>query len=63
MFKGVSYIAKTRQEIANEYAISVRTLNRWIKRANLCIPKGLVDPYHLTIIYKTFGVPKKANED
>ncbi len=47
-----------RNEVAKEYGISSRTLNRWIKRAGLDIPKGLIDPYHLKIIYKTFGIPK-----
>jgi transposase-like protein len=49
--------AKTRQEIANEYGISIKTLNRWIKKAKLDIPSGLIDPLHLNIIYETFGVP------
>ena len=49
---------KYRYEVADEYGISVRTLNRWIDRANLDIPNGLIDPYHLKIIYKTFGTPK-----
>ncbi len=43
---------KYRTELAVEYRISVRTLNRWIKRANLDIPHGLIDPYNLRIIYK-----------
>jgi len=50
--------AKNRQEVAEEYGISVRTLNRWFKKANLEIPSGLIDPYHLRIIYETFGIPK-----
>jgi hypothetical protein len=48
---------KYRSELAEEYFISLRTLNRWIKRANLDIPHGLIDPYHLRIIYKEFGIP------
>jgi hypothetical protein len=53
--------AKTRQEIAIEYAISVKTLNRWFKRENIKIPQGLIDPYHQRIIYETFGIPKSFN--
>jgi AraC-like DNA-binding protein len=50
--------AKTRKEVAEEYSISPRTLARWFKKANLQTPPGLIDPYHIKIIYKTFGVPK-----
>ena len=50
--------AKIRKEVAEEYGISPRTLARWFKKANLQIPPGLIDPYHLKIIYRKFGVPK-----
>jgi hypothetical protein len=50
--------AKTRKEVAEEYGISPRTLVCWFNKANLQTPPGLIDPYHLEIIYKTFGVPK-----
>ncbi len=49
--------SKYRSELATEYGISVRTLYRWMKKANLDIPHGLIDPYHLRIIYKKFGPP------
>lgn len=51
--------AKSRQEVADEYGIGVKTLNRWFKKANIKITRGLLDPYHLQIIYNTFGVPKR----
>jgi DNA invertase Pin-like site-specific DNA recombinase len=51
--------AVTRKEIAEEYGISPRTLVRWFKKTNVQMPSGLIDPYHLKIIYKTFGVPQK----
>lgn len=50
--------AKFRKEVADEYGISIRTLNHWIKKANLNIPNGLIDPYHLKTLYKTFDVPR-----
>lgn len=50
--------AKTRQQVAVEYSISERTLKRWLIRRNLEIPSGLIDPYHLEIIYHTFGLPE-----
>lgn len=51
--------AKTRQQVADEYGITVKTLNRWFERERLNIPPGLIDPFHLGIIYETFGVPKR----
>jgi hypothetical protein len=51
--------AKSRQEVAAEYGISVRTLNRWFKKVNLDIPSGLIDPLHSEIIYQAFGKPKR----
>lgn len=55
--KSIILTAKTRQEIANDYGISIKTLNRWIKKAKLDLPSGLIDPLHLRIIYETFGIP------
>ena len=51
---------KTRQEVAEEYCISVKTLSRWLKKANIILPRGLIKPFQLQIIYDTFGVPKKT---
>ncbi|TAL66404.1 MAG: hypothetical protein EPN88_08500 [Bacteroidetes bacterium] len=51
--------AKTRQEVAYEYGITVRTLYRWLKGANIKLPRGLIKPCYLQIIYDTFGTPKK----
>jgi len=52
---------KTRKEVAEEYGISPRTLIRWFKKANIQTPPGLIDPYHLKIIYTTFGIPRNLN--
>jgi hypothetical protein len=51
--------AKTREEVAAEYGICVKTLNRWLKKANIILPHGLIKPCHLQIIYVAFGAPKK----
>jgi DNA invertase Pin-like site-specific DNA recombinase len=51
--------AKTREEVANEYDISVRTLYRWLRIANIILPAGLIKPFHLQIIYDTFGTPSR----
>lgn len=53
--------AKTRQELALEYGIDVKTLKRWFEKGHFDIPPGKIDPYHLRIIYKTFGIPNNIN--
>jgi DNA invertase Pin-like site-specific DNA recombinase len=53
----LTFIAKTRIELAIEYGISVKTFSRWIRKAKIELPSGLIDPYHLRIIYGTFGIP------
>jgi hypothetical protein len=53
--------AKTRKEVANEYGVSLKTLNRWFKKENLQIPNGLIYPINLRIIYETFGSPSNLN--
>jgi hypothetical protein len=50
---------KYRYQVAEEYGISVRTLNRWFKREHLDIPNGIISPFHLKIIYRTFDIPAK----
>jgi transcriptional antiterminator len=48
---------KSRKEVAEEYQISTRTLRRWIKKANLVIPKRYLTPKEQSKIYNTFGEP------
>jgi DNA invertase Pin-like site-specific DNA recombinase len=50
--------AKTRNEVANEYDINVRTLYRWLNNAHIILPRGLIKPCHLQIIYNEFGIPQ-----
>jgi DNA invertase Pin-like site-specific DNA recombinase len=50
--------AKTRGEVADEYGIKARTFYRWLKKANIKLPSGLIKPCDLQIIYNTFGIPK-----
>jgi DNA invertase Pin-like site-specific DNA recombinase len=51
--------AKTRNEVAEEYSISVRTLYRWLKSAGILTKRGLIKPNELQKIYELFGTPKK----
>lgn len=50
---------KTRQEIADEYGISRRTLLRWLKKQNIHLPNGLVTPKVQELIYQHFGYPQQ----
>jgi len=50
--------AKSRGEVADEYGIKARTFYRWLKKANIKLPSGLIKPCDLQIIYNTFGIPK-----
>lgn len=50
--------AKSRQEVANEYGISSKTLSRWLKKEGLGISNGLLTPKEQALIYATFGPPE-----
>lgn len=52
---------KTRQEIAEEYGISRRTFQRWLKKQNIELPAGLLTPREQEIIYQNFGYPHRMN--
>ena len=50
---------KSRKEIAEELGISVKTLNKYLKEANVSIPKGLIRPTSQSLIYQTIlNLPK-----
>jgi transposase-like protein len=53
--------AKTRQQVADEYGVSVKTLYRWIICHKLSIEKGLLTPKEQQRIYKLFGKPHNIN--
>ncbi len=55
--------AKTRVEIANEYGIHRKTLARWLIKANIVLPGGLVSPKNQKLIYRTFGYPKSLKKE
>ncbi|REG81503.1 hypothetical protein [Algoriphagus antarcticus] len=54
--------AKTRQQVADEYGVSAKTLSRWIKSRNLSIENGLLTPVNQKIIYEALGLPPLANK-
>ncbi len=54
--------AKSKQVVAEEYGICVKTLNRRLKKANIIIEHGVLFPKTLKVIYETFGVPKSPKK-
>jgi len=46
---------KTKNQIAQELGISLRTLQRWIKKSNLHVPRGLVSPQKQKEILEKLG--------
>jgi hypothetical protein len=54
--------AKTRQILADEFGICVKTLNRRIKKANIKVEPGVLLPKTLKIIYEAFGVPTSSKK-
>lgn len=50
-------IVKTRQQIADEYGISRKTLYSWLKKEKIELPRSLVSPKEQNIIYDRFGNP------
>jgi len=51
---------KTRQQIAQEYGISTRTLRRWLLKSEINLPKRLLGPKEQAIIYEKFGNPNQG---
>lgn len=51
---------KTREALASEYQIDVRTLRRWLKREKLSPPSGALNPKWQYLIYNAFGCPPQA---
>ncbi|NUN99243.1 MAG: helix-turn-helix domain-containing protein [Saprospiraceae bacterium] len=52
---------KTRQQLADEFGISVRTLYRWLTKWNVHLPGGLIRPSDQDAIYRILGKPEKDN--
>ena len=57
MFHNMKIKSKTREKVAAEYGICVKTLNKWFKQSDLEIPRGLICPNHLEKIYSVYGKP------
>jgi len=52
--------AKTRQQFAMEYGISAKTFSKWLKIADINLPRGCITPYYQKLIYRKLGKPISA---
>jgi hypothetical protein len=50
--------AKTKKQIANEYGICTKTLNKWLMNEKIVLQRGLINPKSQERIYERFGIPK-----
>ncbi len=48
---------KSKQNIADEYGICVRTLNKLLEENNIIVRKGNITPKEQKRIYEALGVP------
>ena len=48
---------KTKTTIAVEYGVDIRTLKKWLLDKGYILPKGLLCPNDLRIIYQLLGPP------
>lgn len=52
---------KTRQQIANEYGVSRRTLYNMLERGGVQLTKGYITPREQQKIYQELGPPPNQN--
>jgi hypothetical protein len=52
--------AKSKKEIANEYGICTKTLNKWLDEEGIVLKRGLISPKKQETIYERFGFPKSS---
>ena len=55
--------SKTKKQMAWEYDVAPNTFSRWLKRAELDIPRGLILPDVQKIIYEKIGNPGRKVEE
>jgi hypothetical protein len=52
--------AKSKQQIAIEYGVCTKTLNKWFKEEKIFLKRGLINPKKQEIIYRKLGIPKNS---
>lgn len=55
-------ILKTRQQIAEEYGVCIKTFNKLLKNKGIILDKGLITPKDQQIIYERIGIPKSSKK-
>ena len=53
-------LAKSKQQIADEYGICIKTLNKWLEQEKIQLKRGLITPKKQNLIYNKFGFPKNS---
>ncbi len=51
---------KTRQQLAKDYGVNIKTLNKWLKNENIILEKGLICPRKVEEIYRKLGKPESV---
>jgi hypothetical protein len=54
--------AKTKQQLAEEYGVCSKTFNKWLKKYDIEIDRGLITPKDQEMIYSKLGVPKNSQK-
>lgn len=49
---------KTKEQLAEEFGVSRRTLYNWLKKHKIEVGRGLILPIKLTEIYSKLGDPR-----
>jgi hypothetical protein len=49
--------AKTKQQMANEYGICIKTFNKLLRKKQIKLDRGLILPKDQNTVYKKLGIP------
>ncbi|HKL67129.1 MAG TPA: hypothetical protein VJ877_04495 [Bacteroidales bacterium] len=58
----ISEKPKSRQELAGEYNVNIRTFMNWLNREGIIINPGLIYPKKVKEIYERLGHPPVNND-
>ena len=50
----------TRAQLADYFGVDVRTLNRWLKAAQIELPSGHIPPFKLEEVFMKLGHPTQV---
>jgi hypothetical protein len=55
-------IVKTKQQMADEYGICIKTFSRLLKLKRIKLDRGLICPKDQQLIYEELGFPKSTQK-